>query len=85
MIVEKGGYRMNLSVSGRSRDDCVVQLKREFFPQQVALQQIKDEGPKKVSLSKLDLVKLVHNYSGEKGSIEAKRFIENNYPQFDQP
>jgi hypothetical protein len=85
MLREKGQYRMNLSITGSSREDCVKQLGRNFFPQG----EVPYIPPQKVALSKLELVKAVHNYSRELGQegglIEAKRFVERNYPQFDRP
>ena len=75
MIREKGGYRMNLSISGNSREDCVAQIQREFgikLPQQV--------------VSKLDVVKAVRDAPGfEGGLIGAKRYVEQALPQLGVP
>ena len=71
MLREKGQYRMNLSITGNSREDCVAQIQREFG--------IK---PPKQAVSKLDVVRVVRNAPGFSGGLmDAKLYVEKELPQ----
>jgi hypothetical protein len=86
MIREKGGYRMSLSVTGESRADCIGQLKGEFFPHRVGLEQLKEEAPRKVSLTKLEMVQLLKRFVNDKDCkdenyslLSAKKLVEREF------
>ena len=71
MLREKGQYRMNLSISGVSREDCLAQLRHQF-----------GMDPPKQAVSKLAVVKLVRYAPGfEGGLIDAKEYVERELPQ----
>ena len=78
---EKGQYRINLFITGLSREDCIKQVGRNFWGAGGAPY----TPPRSMVFTKLQLVKAVHDYSRvlgqEGGLIEAKKFVEENYPE----
>ena len=69
MIREKGGFRMNLSITGKSREDCIAQILRQFGP-----------SPSRM-VGKLEVVKLVRNAPGYTGGLmDAKLYVEKELP-----
>lgn len=71
MIVEKGGFRMSLSITGKSREDCIAQIQRQFpTPGVIA--------------TKLEVVKAVYTAPGFTGGLQgAKEHVEKVLPKFD--
>jgi hypothetical protein len=70
MLREKGCFRMNLSITGKSREDCIAQIQREFGP------------PPSRTVNKLQAVKLVRDAPGFNGGLlDAKRYVEQELPQ----
>ena len=84
MIVEKGHFRMNLSITGRNREECIAQIRQEYCPPQPLVK----DGPKTVDFSKLDLCRtlkaFINDENAKRGGyslLEAKLFVEKNFPQ----
>lgn len=70
MIVEKGGFRMSLSITGNSREDCIAQILRQFATVSPQI------------VGKLEVVKAVREAPGFSGGLmDAKAYVERVLPQ----
>ena len=79
MICEKGGYRMTVTVTGTGREDCIAQVNREYVVRRLHIDE--PQNPKRVSLSKLELVKLIrHCGDANESLLEAKKYVEKVFP-----
>lgn len=70
MMVEKGHYRMSLSITGTSREDCIAQIQRQFPTSDVLA-------------TKMEVIKAVYGCPGFTGGLQgAKEYVEKFLPKF---